>query len=145
MKYQIIMKDNEKSELLDLISTYKSLGEKYLEGKVTLIGKAPHLGTDAWLNCIFAPLDEIRLNELEVKLGESIPFQYRSFLKDLSNGLDILSSTLSLYGLWDNYIRTVDEVWQPYSLVLLNKQERPSNAKENFFFFGSYNWDGSLF
>lgn len=56
-----------------------------------------------------------------------------------------MGDTLCLYGYRYNYIRDMDHVWQPYSIIEVNKYkyERPLNASEDMFFIGGYEWDGS--
>jgi hypothetical protein len=86
-------------------------------------------------------LEEIYIIENEIKTD--IPFGYKDFLMNYSNGINILSSTFSLYGLRKNNNREIDADRQPYSVITPNIFERPKNAKSNFFFIGGYNWDGS--
>ena len=73
-----------------------------------------------------------------------IPESYKDFLMNFSNGLILLSSTLSLYGLQRQLNRSLSvNSRQPYSIITSNIYERPNNAKDNYFFIGGYNWDGS--
>ncbi len=85
-----------------------------------LIGRAPHIAENAWLNRLYSPIDKIEILKLEDGINKKIPASYVDFLTDFSNGLNILGDTLCLFGYRSNYMRTVDFSWQPYSLVSLN-------------------------
>jgi len=80
---------------------------------------------------------------LEKELGMEIPIDYKKFLLDVSNGLDILVGTFCLDGLRRNYKRSTDESRQPFSIITANIRERPRNAADDHFFIGSYDWGGS--
>ncbi len=46
----------KRETLLDLIGKYRHLGLEYVpETGATLIGRAPHIGSEAWLNVIITP------------------------------------------------------------------------------------------
>jgi len=128
---------------LDILKSYNCLGERHLEDGTLLIGHAPHIAPQAWLHCIYPPLSDKELCDLENELNESMPDSYRLFLKN-TNGLNVFNTTFNLYGLRKNYKRDVVSVWQPFDILTPNRLERPGNAKRNFLFIGSYNWDGSL-
>ena len=81
-----------------------------------LIGRAPHIAENAWLNRLYSPIDKIEILKLEDGINKKIPASYVDFLTDFSNGLNILGDTLCLFGYRSNYMRTVDFSWQPYSL-----------------------------
>jgi hypothetical protein len=61
-----------------------------------------------------------------------------------SNGLTFFLDTISLFGLRKNPGRQNENAWQPFSILTLNTNERPINAKSGSFFIGNYNYDGSL-
>ncbi|SEW25279.1 SMI1 / KNR4 family (SUKH-1) [Chryseobacterium wanjuense] len=127
-----------------LIYKFENLGIENSSDGAILIGKAPHIAPEAWLNEIFPVLDSKEIKILEEQLKTDIPEDYKNFLMNFSNGLIFLSSTLSLYGLRRQLNRrsSVDSR-QPYSIITSNIPERPDNAKNSFFFIGGYNWDGS--
>lgn len=127
-----------------LIFKFQNLGiEKSNDGAI-LIGKAPHKGPKAWVNLLFPPLSIKEINDLKIQLNRDIPKEYTDFLLNFSNGLDVLSSTFSLYGLRRQLNRDIEtNVRQPYSIITPNIFERPDNAKDSCFFIGGYNWDGS--
>lgn len=132
--------------LFDLLGKYKHLGLEYVpETGATLIGRAPHIGSEAWLNVIYNPLSEKDIVEMEKPMGRTIPVQYRDFLLHCSNGLNVLSTTLCLFGCRKMIGRDIVASRQPFDLVTLNsyKSERPRNATPDLFFFGGYDWDGS--
>lgn len=131
-------------EIKELIYKFEKLGLGNSSDGAILIGKAPHLGSEAWLNEIFPTLDKIEIESLEDQLKTEIPQEYKKFLKEFSNGLMILTATLSLYGLRRQLTRDPKaNSRQPFSPVSANLYERPNNAKNSYFFIGSYQWDGS--
>ena len=44
----------------------------------------------------------------------------------------------------ENFFRDINAAWQPYSIIDLNKFDKPLNSTNNMFFIGGYDWDGSL-
>ena len=110
-----------------------------------LIGKHPvHEGS--WLNRKYIPITLVELKKIEDATKKTIPASYAQFLIEYSNGLNVLTNTLCLFGYRYNYIRDMDHIWQPYSIIEVNKYkyERPLNAEKDMFFIGGYVWDGSL-
>jgi hypothetical protein len=133
------MENTEK--IRQLLLKFSHLGTKRMDTTgALLIGPAPHVAPDAWLNLIFDPTKESCVNELEEEMNIKIPSSYVDFLTNFSNGLGILSSTLSLFGYRINYIRTDEFIWQPFSPIEVNNYERPHNSTSDMFFFGFYNW-----
>lgn len=127
-----------------MVFKFECLGAHVAENGAIFIGKAPFLGREAWLNKIYPSLTHEEILELETSLNQSFPVEFKRFLNEFSNGLNILSSTLSIYGLRKKLGRSVEASRQPYSILTPNKIERPPNSKDNFLFIGGYNWDGSL-
>lgn len=136
-----IMKKKEYEKLLQLVMKYSNLGIEYNEPtKAIKIGPAPHIAPKAFLNCLYHPITMENVNEIESKMGKQLPKEFLYFLTNFSNGLDVLSDTLYLYGLRANYIRSLEMIWQPYSIIDV---EVPSNATADMFFIGAYGYDGS--
>nr|WP_294706868.1 hypothetical protein [Prevotella sp.] len=109
------------SEIKELLLKFSFLGiENSKSTGAMLIGRAPHIAENAWLNRLYSPIDKIEILKLEDGINKKIPASYVDFLTDFSNGLNILGDTLCLFGYRSNYMRTVDFSWQPYSLVSLN-------------------------
>ena len=132
--------------LFDILGKYKHLGAKYIpQTGATLIGFAPHIGSEAWLNSIYETLSKNDVETIEKSLERKIPVQYRDFLLNCSNGLNIMNTTLCLFGYRKMTGRDIIASQQPFDLVTLNryKSERPRNATPDLFFFGGYDWDGS--
>lgn len=128
----------------DLIYRFQNQGiEESQSTGAILIGKAPHIAPEAWLNTLYPPLSKNDVQALEKELGMEIPIDYKKFLLDVSNGLDILVGTFCLDGLRRNYKRSTDESRQPFSIITANIRERPRNAADDYFFIGGYDWDGS--
>jgi hypothetical protein len=134
---------NKKEELLSLVYKFKDLSVERTNNGVTLIGKNSSVKNNNWLNKLYPILSIEDCGNLELQIGTNLPLEYKVFLTEYSNGLNILLSTLSIYGLRKETGRTLEYSRQPYSVLTPNLFERPTNAKENFFFIGGYNWDGS--
>lgn len=136
----------ERNLLLAILGKYKHLGTEYIpQTEATLIGRAPHIGSEAWLNSMYDALTECDVMAMEKSMGRKIPTQYRDFLLNCSNGLNIMNTTLCLFGCRKMIGRDILASRQPFDLLTLNKykSERPRNATSNLFFFGGYDWDGS--
>jgi hypothetical protein len=133
--------NNKINQALEILKSYKHLGEKLLENGTLLIGKAPHIAPEAYLHSIFKPLTAREIIETEQILKQTIPDDYKEFLC-VSNGLHIFNTTLSLYGRRTNYSRSIENR-QPFDLDIPNIYERPQNADKSIFIIGFYDWDGS--
>ncbi len=134
----------EKTRLIyNLIFHFQDKGIEKTENGTILIGKAPFRGNQAWLNKIYPVITNEDIIELSKMLRTDIPNEYVNFLTTFSNGLNILLSTFSLYGLRKELGRSIEASRQPYSIITPNIHERPDNAEEYYFFIGGYNWDGS--
>lgn len=134
---------NEKYKMIyNLLNKFSNLGKKNTDNGDILIGNPSEQKPYWWLNIIYRKVDENQVCELEKLLDTSIPESYKDFLINFGNGLDILDGTLALYGYRLNNSRVLGN-YQPYSLRTPNISERPKNAKQNYFFIGTYNWDGS--
>lgn len=135
------MKDCE--DFLKPVLRFIPLGEKKTKNNSTLIGNPDKKRPHCWIIKLFYPLVNGEISNLEKKI--IIPEVYKNFLVNCHNGFDLFLGTLSLEGYRENYIRTVEEVnQQPFDIITSNTWERPKNSKEEYFFFGGYNWDGSL-
>ena len=125
-----------------LIEEQKALGAVE-EERGSRYGHIPQLAPEAYNIYTFAPLTEERLALVEQNIGREIPCQYRTFLTHVSNGMHIFHRCLSLLGLQGVLDRRGD-FQGPFDLSIPNVYERPSNADGNYFFLGSYSYDGSL-
>jgi SMI1 / KNR4 family (SUKH-1) len=122
---------------------FEDLGLEKSENGTILIGKAIHIAPLAWLNKIYPVLNEEDILLLEKELKTEIPEDYKDFLTKFGNGLNIFVATLSLNGLRKEMGRSIEASRQPFSIITPNINERPRNAKVNYFFIGGYNWDCS--
>lgn len=115
-----------------LMMRYRHLGTRKIETTgAFLIGNASH------------SLSEQETAELETLLDTTIPPEYRYFLQNISNGMNVLVDELCLFGKRNNYIRTsMDATRQPFNLRDA-LEEKPRNATCDMFFIGGYSWDGS--
>ncbi|UKB82717.1 SMI1/KNR4 family protein [Chryseobacterium sp. MEBOG06] len=131
-------------EINEFIYKFSNLGLDSSSDGAIMIGKAPFKGPEAWLNIIYPKVKEEEIAILERELNTTIPESYKHFLMGYSNGGNFLSSTLSLYGFRRQLTRDPKaNSRQPFSPISANIYEQPDNAKESYFFIGSYQWDRS--
>ena len=107
-----------------------------------LFGRAPHIAPMAWLHSIYRGLLAHEIQLLEVKIGIPFDANFKKFLT-VTNGLNVFNTTFNIYGSRTNYIRDDENVWQPFDIATINKEERPLNSKKDYLFIGGYDWDGS--
>ncbi len=122
---------------------FQNLGLETSENGTILIGRAPHIAKFAWLHEIYPVLQNQDIPKVEEDLKTDIPEDYKYFLLNYSNGLGMFVSKFALYGVRKQLGRSIETSRQPYSLIDPNVDERPENAKDNYFFIGGYSWDGS--
>jgi hypothetical protein len=128
---------------LDLLKSYDYLGKNELSNGAVLVGKAPHIASQAWLHRIFAPLTIDEIDELQKDCKQIIPLDYKKFLF-VTNGLGVFNTELSLYGKRTNYIRNVENAaGLPFDITTPNTLERIKNLGDNKLIIGSYFYDGS--
>lgn len=132
-----------KHKIEQLVMQYEGLGTMELENGTVLVGKAPHVGSEAWLHELFKPLSKDDCNEIESELKTKLPREYKDYLTSEYNGLRIFVTTFSLYGLKKQLGRSVETAAQPFSILTSNTIEKPKNAQDNFFFIGGYGKDSS--
>lgn len=133
-------------ELKELMYKYQDYGLEVspVTGAIK-IGRAKHVAPLAWSNELYPVLSNEEIESLEKEIGLRIPDAYKVFLTTFSNGMVVLTTTLSLYGLRKYNSRdNIEYVFQPFDIVRVNTFERPKNMPDNMFIIGSYNWDGSF-
>lgn len=130
-----------RTNFIDKFSKYEHWAHKETDNGTLLIGNPYKDKPFWWLIHIFSTVQSTKLKEFS-KTKLNIPSVYFDYLENVSNGFLLFLGTLSLYGVRENYSRSLD-VEEPFDLLTPNIKERPKNAKETYFFFGSYNWDGS--
>ena len=80
-------------ELRELLDRYKHLGTEYVpETKSTLIGRAPHVAPEAWLNSMYGCLSEYEIVNIEQSISKKIPVQYYQFLTHFCHTLEAAST-----------------------------------------------------
>lgn len=130
-------------EIYNELKRFSHLGEKITENKSHLIANPYKNKPYFWLIALFSPITDDELLKLKEELF--IPDEYAIFLTKCCNGLDLFLGTLSVFGYRKNMSRIPSEaIQQPFSIITTNVKERPRNSMNEYFFFGSYNWDGSL-
>ncbi|BBI34338.1 SMI1/KNR4 family protein [Cohnella abietis] len=135
------MSDSFLKEIEERLSGWEASGTKKIANGAKLICPVPSVAPEAWLHTQFGALNLEQLNDLQNQLDVTIPSVYREFLM-WSNGLNLFSFSLRLMGLRFSYSRSGDEARQPFDIIALN-DDRPMNAPKEWFYFGSYEWDGT--
>ena len=136
--------ESKYEEIRNLMFKLSHLGVwNFSEDGGFFIGKAPHLGTRAWLNRIYPKISMTEIEIMENEMHRQIAPSYIQFLTSFSNGLDIFHDTLGLYGYRYSFRRDETHAQQPFNLVWL-QSEKPRNSTDDMFFIGTYNWDYSF-
>lgn len=130
------------SLISNVLENAKKSGFQKLDDGTLLLCSLPQLAEEAWLHQIFKGLSVKQIVQLEDQLSKKIPQPYRNFLEEM-NGAIFYSGSLALDGFRENYSRDKN-IWQPFDLLTPNVYERLADAKNSYFFIGSYNCDGSL-
>lgn len=134
---------SEFNEIIEIVNKAKKMGYKDISKNGSMLyGHVPHVAPDAWFHILYAPLNKEEIIELEHKTKIDFPKTFIDFL-EFSNGINLFSGEIVIYGLRKNYSRTGDDIWQPFDLDVPNIDERPKDAKESYLFVGSYYDDGS--
>lgn len=139
---------NQFEKVKELLLRFSNLGLEESDvwgGKLTLIGKAPHVGSWARINIIYPVVTFEEIDKIEDAIDKTIPEPFVLFLTECSNGLNIMANTMCVYGYRYNYVRDYANVMsQPYSVIEANTYMKPRNSTDDMFFIGGYEWDGSL-
>ena len=132
------MADSDRKKLVAVLDAIRATpGERSEDRGAESFGEVP--GYAAHYHTIYPPLDREYREPEAKRLGLTIPPAYDEFL-DLCNGLDCFAQSLSFSGIRPD----TDEIAHPASLYIPNVAERPEDATDDMFFFGFYDWDGSL-
>jgi hypothetical protein len=76
------------------------------------------------------------VNLLEDEIGVSFRESFREFL-ELTNGLNVFSDSLAIFGRRTSYDRTTGER-EPYNIVSINLYDRPKGLRADVLLIGSY-------
>ena len=125
------------NKLLQIIEKAKSFGYQENKNGSKLYGHVPHIAPFAWFHTTYKPLSFWKIRKLEKMMNKNIQDVYKQFLK-MTNGIDIFSNTLSLYGYMGIINRSDFNDRNPYNLINPNTIERIDTAPDNWFFIGSY-------
>ena len=128
-------------DILNPLFQWKQEGERLLENGTILIYKVPHIAPKAWFHIIYHHIEITTLKEIEKELSISLPDDFKEFLLT-TNGINIFSDSISVYGKRTSYVREGDEAIQPYDLAL-HHNEVKHYLPDKYLVIGSYNWDGS--
>lgn len=127
--------------LICKIEQWKIGGVKKLSNGSVLICHVPHVAPEAWFHEVYMPLSNEEISQLEKEIGNAFPDVFREFLL-CSNGINLFSDNLRIFGLRTSFSREGDEAIQPYHMPTLNGQ-RPFLCPKTWIFIGSYRSDGS--
>jgi len=118
------------------------LGEETNDVGTTLIGHTPSVAPKAYINIIYAPLDEGSFSEFEERYPRQLPPQYKQCLK-YANGLSIFFDALRISG----YIPLKRKGSHPHNypdnFMMYNHSARMKGMKEDDAIVGWYKADGS--
>lgn len=130
-------------KIMSYLDEWAHLGRKSVSNGAVLIGQTPHVGPEAWLHTIYSPLTKEKIEFVQRELVRPFDTSFTEFL-ECSNGTNLFSDSLSIFGYRESYDRTGNAVWQPYDIIALNEDfERPKGMPKDVIVIGSYNWDGS--
>lgn len=129
------------NNIIMALEKWNTCGERILDNGTKIICHVPHVAPQAWLHEIYNPLNSNDVEKLQDRLGKQLQEDYRQFLL-LSNGINIFSDSLSVWGLKKSYDRRGEEAIQPYDLIAGNEEIR-GVVPNSYVLFGSYSWDGS--
>ena len=133
MRFESVFATLEKAKKFGYRET--SLGAK-------LFGHVPHVAPEAWFHATYSGLTSDEIRDVEVLVGRRIPPEVDAFLRE-SNGLNVFSNSLFIFGLRHSSDRTGDAVWQPFSIEVPNTFERPVGLDADAVIVGGYFDDGS--
>lgn len=133
----------ELDTIIRMTERWCHLGERTLDNGTRLIGHVPHVAPEAYFHLIFAPITMAHINELQAKIGRSLPQDIVDFLLRV-NGISLFSGSIFINGWRKNYVRQGDDAWPPFDMATRNTFERPKDAEDSYVFVGGYRQDGSL-
>ena len=104
-------------EIIKPLFQWKHGGERLLENGTKLICRVPHIAPEAWLHIIYPKIEITSLSEIEKELSIPLPDDFKEFLLT-TNGINIFSDSLRIYGKRNSYVRKGDDAIQPYDLTI---------------------------
>lgn len=108
-----------------------------------LIGHRPEIAPKAFLNVIYAPLNDGDIQEFESRIGLCLPSQYRAFLS-IANGLICYSGSLKVMGYVPEDRKYGLHVHNyPSDAYIPNCSARIKGMRDKDFIVGFYKEDGS--
>ncbi|MEO6394211.1 MAG: SMI1/KNR4 family protein [Pyrinomonadaceae bacterium] len=134
-------------EVLHVVEKWTQLGERHCANGTKLICPTPHVAPKAYLHLLYAPLCSESICELENEFELPLPESFRSLLGH-SNGLDLFSGFLSIWGVRISWARVGDDGWQPYDLIYHNRDlgaPQPECAPPVVYFGSSANGENWCF
>lgn len=108
-----------------------------------LIGHRPEIAPKAFLNVVYAPLNETEIREFESRLQFRLPNQFKAFLS-VANGLICYSGSLKVMGYIPKDRKYESHVHNyPSDAYIPNCSARVKGMREKDFIVGFYKEDGS--
>lgn len=91
-----------------------------------------------WANCIYPPISENEVDELEYEIERKIPDDYKMFLSRFANGISVMNR-LYLYGKrYNNRRDNLEFSYQPFNLISLNTYMCPLHWNSDMIAIGEY-------
>lgn len=130
-------------EFRAVLDRWRELGSRVLSNGAELICPVPHVAPEAWFHCVYPPLAETDVQVLEADLGCRLPPDLKALYR-CSNGLNVFSDAVRVYGHRRNYKRSGDDAWQPYEIRDSNSRSAPAGwQRGDYLIVGGYKQDGS--
>jgi hypothetical protein len=130
-------------KILAPLEEWSQFGEKINVAGTRLIGHAPHIALNAYVNVVYAPLSDTELQEFSEQLGRKIPDQFRRFLIH-TNGLMVFSGAIRVMGFIPLHRKFDIHIYNyPSDIIVPNVSARVKGLSSTEVLVGFYKEDGS--
>lgn len=124
------------------VGRYAHLGAETAPNGAVCTGYVRHVPGGAWLHKTYPPLTKEGVGRMVRLIRRKLPAALHEFYLE-ANGLGYMLDTLILAGLPESTVRSPDAPPMPYSIEVLDGQDRPRDARDDMVFFGAYDYDFS--
>lgn len=130
-------------KILAPLEEWSQFGEKTNVVGTRLIGHAPHIAPNAYVNVVYAPLSNAELQEFSERLERKIPDQFKSFLT-YANGLMVFSGAIRVMGYTPLDRKSDTHIFNyPSNIIVPNVSARVKGLSSAEVLVGYYKEDGS--
>jgi len=130
-------------EVLSILDSYAHLGEETNDMGTRLIGHAPHIAPKAYVNVVYAPLNDADLHEFCERIERPVPVQFKEFLT-FANGLMVFSGALRVMGYTPLKRKADTHIYNyPSNIIVPNVTGRIKGLSHEALLVGFYKEDGS--